>query len=90
MKPDRLDTLILPFEKGLLVPPSEQATWLFLNAGPVDVEENFKRALICEQGFRPEFLRLQAKGFAAEPDIDAAPESNKSGGKYSLKLIPIT
>ena len=71
MKQDRKDTLILPFEKGLIDPPTGLEKWLFLNAASLDADAGFKQFLMCEQGFRPEFVALEKAGFGAVPLIES-------------------
>lgn len=68
---DYRDTLLLPFEKGMLDPPTEQGTWAVLNAQLLPPQDDWSTgALICEQAFRPDYLNLQNAGFRVEPVLE--------------------
>ena len=65
---DHRDTLILPFEKGLLLPPNENTKWTLLNASLLSAQEiSWASLLNCEQGFRSDFLSLQHAGYEVAP-----------------------
>ena len=66
---DHRDTIILPFEKGILEHPSGQERWVLLNASPLPDAE-IKEALKCEQGFRSDYLALEKAGYAVEPNLE--------------------
>ncbi len=67
---DHRNTLLLPFEKGLLPLPSEGAKWAMLNALVLPVTDfNWASILHCEQGFRSDYNSLQAAGFSVEAEI---------------------
>jgi len=71
--------LVLEFERGLL-PASGRL--LFLNALPLPgIDPASGDRLVCEQGFRPAFLDLQAARHAAEPFVDA------DAGDYSGAIV---
>lgn len=64
---DYRDTLILPFEKGLLAFPQMGENWCVLNADILPQTEPDLRALVqCEQGFRPPFLALETAGYSVQ------------------------
>ena len=72
---DHRDTLMLPFEKGLLGWPQPGQDWAVLNAdvlpdGGQDNVCNLRQSLSCEQGFRPQYLALKAAGFRVSPGLD--------------------
>ncbi len=78
MKPDYRNTLLLPFERGLLAPPSGSERWLVLNARPLPADAHLlKPNLVCEQGFRPEFLALESAGYDCQPAV--VPGNNYAG-----------
>ncbi len=61
---DFRDTLILPFEKGILPFPKEGENWLILNADTLPLTEPALCDLVqCEQGFRSSYLALKAAGY---------------------------
>lgn len=61
---DARDTLMLAFDRGLAEMPDAGRTWLFLNAAPLPAGAAEIRAFLeCEQGFRPDFVRLEAAGY---------------------------
>ena len=73
MKSDYRNTLLLPFERGMIPPPSGDKKWLVLNAGPLPSNaEEFKAGLMCEQGFRPDFLALEQAGYDCVPQVDVS------------------
>jgi 16S rRNA (guanine1207-N2)-methyltransferase len=68
-------TLFLPFHSGELPVPGPDERWLFLNAVPPAADEpEFRRSLMCVQGFRPAFLALERAGYRALPELDASAE----------------
>jgi 16S rRNA (guanine1207-N2)-methyltransferase len=69
-----VDTLFLPFAAGDIDLPADGARFAFLNAAvpQTPLDTRLKSALVCEQGFRPEFLRLERAGFTALPTLDAS------------------
>ena len=70
---DAVETLFLPFASGDIDPPGEGERFAFLNAAaPQDMPAAMPRsALVCEQGFRPQFLALERAGFTTLPELDA-------------------
>lgn len=58
-----LDTLMLPFDRGLLAWPADGA--LCLRARP-GVALHARRGLVCAQGFKPDADALEAAGFALD------------------------
>ena len=61
---DARDTLMLAFDRGLAEMPDAGRPWLFLNAAPLPAGAAEIRAFLeCEQGFRPDFVRLEAAGY---------------------------
>ncbi|MFC0679717.1 class I SAM-dependent methyltransferase [Lysobacter korlensis] len=56
-----LDTLMLPFDEGLLEWPTDGALFLRASHG---VALHRRPGLVCEQGFRPDADTLEAAGFA--------------------------
>lgn len=77
-----VETLFLPFASGDIDPPAEGERFVFLNAAaPRELPETLsKAALVCEQGFRPEFLALQRAGYDVVPELD-------TGSPYAGALI---
>jgi 16S rRNA (guanine1207-N2)-methyltransferase len=65
--------LFLPFETGAVPFPATGENWAFLNATAPEapLPEALKSALACEQGTRPEFLRLEKAGFVVKPELEA-------------------
>ena len=68
--PDQRDTLALVFARDLV---RANGAALFLNAAPLP--DGALRGAACEQGFRPDFLALEAAGYDAAPERETAPES---------------
>jgi len=68
-----VDTLFLPLASGDIDGPGEGEHFVFLNAAvPQSMPDDaIRAALVCEQGFRLGFLRLQRAGFAVQPELDA-------------------
>lgn len=68
-----VDTLFIPLSSGDIDAPGEGERLAFLNAAvPHDMlDPTLKSALVCEQGFRPEFLALERAGFTTLPELDA-------------------
>lgn len=66
-------TLFLPFETGDLPQPAAGERWAFLNAAMPEapLPDALAAALACEQGFRPEFLKLEKAGFDVAPELVA-------------------
>lgn len=58
-----LDTLMLPFDEGLLDWPADGVLFLRASHG---VALHRRPGLVCEQGFRPEADALEAAGFAVD------------------------
>jgi 16S rRNA (guanine1207-N2)-methyltransferase len=78
---DAVRTLFLPFETGELPVPGAVDRWLFLNAVvPAQSDVDWRHALTCVQGFRPEYLSLLRAGYTALPELDA-------GSSYSGALV---
>lgn len=67
------DTLFLPFAGGDIDMPGEGDRFAFLNAAaPRDMPVGMPNAaLVCEQGFRPEYLGLERAGFTVRPELPA-------------------
>lgn len=75
-----LDTLVLPFEDGLISLPADGGPALFLRARYGDALEALPRdRIMCEQGFKPAHDTLAKRGFAMRDAIDAR--------KFALTLI---
>ena len=67
---DYRNTLILPFERGVLAEPRSGEFWALLNAEPLpETDIHLKNKLVCEQGFRPTFLDLENAGFNVKPEL---------------------
>lgn len=68
-----VETLFLPLSSGDIDPPGDGERVAFLNAAvPLSAPDPaLKAALLCEQGFRPDYLALERAGFAVTPDLDA-------------------
>ncbi|MFZ2101338.1 MAG: class I SAM-dependent methyltransferase [Oricola sp.] len=68
-----VETLFLPFSSGDVDPPGKGDRFAFLNAASprAQPDDVLKAALVCEQGFRPDFLALQRAGYQALPEFDA-------------------
>lgn len=80
MSDDFTKTLFHPFETGMLEVPDAAARVLFLNAAPgFHAPLGFEAAISPVQDFRPDFLKLQNSGHAAQPQ----PHSED----YELALI---
>lgn len=69
---DARDTLLLPFEQGLLPEPDD--LWIFFEAKPLP--GNTLTTLACEQGHRGFHLALQQAGYDNAPRRD---ESDRAG-----------
>lgn len=70
---DHRDTLMLAFERELAEPPAEGRRWLCLNAATLPAGAAAMRPFLdCEQGFRPDYLRLSQAGYQVEPHVEAA------------------
>lgn len=82
MPREALKTLFHPFDSGVLDLPGKSARALFLGAEPgFWLPEGFDATLTLVQGFRPDFVPLQASGRSVLP----APE----GEGYDLVLVLI-
>jgi 16S rRNA (guanine1207-N2)-methyltransferase len=79
-----VDTLFIPLATGDIDLPGAGERFAFLNAtAPGDLPGGLpKQALVCEQGFRPEFLALERAGFTALPELDA--DANAFAGALVL------
>lgn len=64
-------TLLLPFDADILPAPSPERPWLFLNAVPLD--DDWRDRVAAVQGFRPDFLALEAAGFRVRPEPEETP-----------------
>lgn len=64
-----LDTLLLPFDTGLLVWPEEASRVLFLRARAGDALPASAREWQCEQTFRPQADALLAQGLQVVPPV---------------------
>ena len=69
MKTDHRDTLLLAFEKDLIARPQSGERWLVLNGKALPDDPFGEAGAVFEQGYRPEYLALQSKGFSVEPHI---------------------
>lgn len=68
MSRDALKTLFHPFETGDIALPIVSARVLFLGAEPGFIlPGGFPKTIHCVQGFRPNFLKLNASGHPVEP-----------------------
>ena len=65
--PDVRDTLLLPFDRNGLAPPTPQRPWGFWNA-QVLPEGRFADALVCRQRWRGPHLDLVAAGYETQPE----------------------
>lgn len=82
MPRETLKTLLHPFEAGVLDLPDKGTRALFLGAEPgFRLPEGFDAVMTLVQGFRPDFMSLQASGRSVLP----APE----GEGYDLALVLI-
>ncbi len=69
MAGDARDTLLLPFDRDQVKPPSAGGQWIFLNAQPLPGNRFAgTNGLSCEQGFRPGFLALERAGYHVKPE----------------------
>ncbi len=60
MKPDYKDALVLALDRGIAEPTGK---WSMFNGVALHgLEDEWKQVLSCEQGSRPEFLKLQQSG----------------------------
>ncbi|MEE9314550.1 MAG: class I SAM-dependent methyltransferase [Rhizobiaceae bacterium] len=67
---DHRDTLLLPFEKGLLPLPASKGKWSLFNGDVLPTgEQAWAEILNCEQGFRSVYLDLEQAGFNVEPSF---------------------
>lgn len=82
MKADHRNTLLLPFENGLIAPPGAgEGTIGFFNAAPLpDPEILPVGRMICEQGFRSDYLALTQAGYDAVPEF-------AGGERFALALV---
>ena len=64
---DALNALLLPFHDGIL-PQPDRAFFLRAESGAALTEE-WRRILVCEQGDKPAFDRLQSLGFQVEREL---------------------
>ncbi|WP_421854743.1 class I SAM-dependent methyltransferase [Oricola sp.] len=67
--PGAAETLFLPFASGDIDPPAEGQHFAYFNAAlpSGELDAALKAALLCEQGYRPEFRRLGEAGFEVSP-----------------------
>ncbi len=66
-KQDCRDALTLALERGVAGDPSD-GQWRFYNASPLPgLSNDWKKVLLCEQGFRPEYLALEKQGYEKAP-----------------------
>ncbi|MEM9279693.1 MAG: class I SAM-dependent methyltransferase [Pseudomonadota bacterium] len=78
MKPDHRNALLVALEKGI-AEPGNKGSWRFYNASAIpELSDEWKDALLCEQGFRPEFLKLQQQGYSVTHTL--ANESGEPSG----------
>ena len=75
MKNGFKDTLVLALEEGHLARPKPGSLWGFFNAQTLPLSNSVSIGLIsqlvCEQGFRPEFLALDGKGYQVVPSFSS-------------------
>ena len=70
---DSKNTLLLPFEQGILTPPAPGENWVFLNSEVLPDSESISLELLtCEQGLRPKFNQLQRAGYDVQPLLESA------------------
>jgi 16S rRNA (guanine1207-N2)-methyltransferase len=80
MTTNALKTLLHPFEAGVLDLPSAGQRALFLGApGETRLPAGFAASLTTVQGFRPDFLALQARGMQVAPRAE--------GTDYDIALV---
>ncbi|MDD9908955.1 MAG: class I SAM-dependent methyltransferase [Ahrensia sp.] len=64
MAGDVRHTLLLPFVRQHVPPPSKASPWLFVNARPLPAQDFIQpEMLVCQQGFRPIFRELQVQAY---------------------------
>lgn len=74
LKADCRDALVLALERGVAGEP-QAGKWHFFNAHKLPgLDDDWKKALLCEQAFRPEFLALEKSGHICE--FDGNPTGN--------------
>ncbi len=82
MKPDSRDALGLVLDRGMAGEPGD-GNWQFFNASPIpQLEDQWKKSLICEQGFRPDFLALEKLGYRVNPTF--ADKQEECSGAITL------
>jgi 16S rRNA (guanine1207-N2)-methyltransferase len=65
-----LDTLLLPFDSGMLNPPQDGQSWCMLNADVLPSTDAIEVQLVeCEQGLRPTYLSLERAGYSVQPRL---------------------
>lgn len=75
-----LPTLLFPFERGLVEPPSGQDRVLFIGApAGLRLPEDFAGHLSLVQDFRPDYLALDRTGFEVTPEA--------TGENYDMALV---
>lgn len=80
MKQDHRDALLFALDKDI-ADPGDKGSWRFYNASPIPgLSDKWKSALVCEQGFRPEYLKLESQGYIF---IDSV-HQGKSGAIFLL------
>ena len=74
---DFRDTLMLPFSSGALEGPKPGENWCILNADVLPMPDGMEPGdFVAEQGFRSDFLALEAAGYVVQPRLDAMSELN--------------
>jgi len=67
LKQDYRDALALALERGIAGEPND-GNRRFYNASPLPgLDDEWRRALLCQQGFRPEYLALEKQGYKTVP-----------------------
>lgn len=83
-KQNCLDALTLALERGVADDPGA-GQWHFFNASPLPgLDEAWKKALICQQGFRPEYLALERDGYAVSPQVADSSSMQMRGSLFIL------
>jgi len=72
MKKDARNSLVLPFDKGLIAPPTRAHPFHFINAVALSGgEHDWVNSLICQQGSRGDFLVLEQQEYNVAPESTA-------------------
>lgn len=79
---DVLKALLLPFSNGSLPPPRAGRGFFLRAEAGAALDEEWRRSLVCEQSFKPDYDRLQSLGFRVEREI--------AGDGFDLGLCLLT